>query len=246
MMNVKFRKLHADAATPVYAKPGDSGFDLVVTEDVIVRPGETAKVPTGLAFEIPQGYEIQVRPRSGVTTKTKLRVVLGTVDQQYRGEVAVMVDNVAQLEYQLRSDYMGDDPTYYLDTVYAFSQMTTLNAFRGVNEPFEKPKSGVLLNLVDGGTEFVECHEFHAYSDLPRGTYLIRKGDRIAQAVIAPVAAATFTQVDELSETERGAGGFGSTGVRVQTPLTGIPMLDADIRDAAKRIADAVMREMDK
>lgn len=166
---VRFRKLHADAATPVYAKPGDSGFDLVATEDVIVRPGETAKVPTGLAFEIPQGYEIQVRPRSGVTTKTKLRVAFGTVDQQYRGEVAVMVDNTAQKTVDIG--------------VYSH------------------------LRLIDGDI---------VHSEVKRqpNTYLIRKGDRIAQAVIAPVATATFTQVDELNETERGTGGFGSTGTR--------------------------------
>lgn len=210
-MNVKFRKLHADAATPVYAKPGDSGFDLVATEDVIVRPGETAKVPTGLAFEIPQGYEIQVRPRSGVTTKTKLRVVLGTVDSGYRGEVAVMVDNVAQVEYQLRSDYMGDDRTHYLDARTAFTQIAEVSPLP--TQP-SKITTGVYLRTLDGGFAVKECDIFHELADVPHGTYLIRKGDRIAQAVIAPVATATFTQVDELNETERGTGGFGSTGTR--------------------------------
>lgn len=212
-MNVKFRKLHADAATPVYARPGDSGFDLVATEDVIVRPGETAKVPTGLAFEIPQGYEIQVRPRSGVTTKTKLRVVLGTVDQQYRGEVAVMVDNVAQVEYRFYTGYDGDgdDHTHSLEVATAECSQTMVVA-KG-----EKPAptlDGVQLETLDGDGHFIECNPFDVRRALPYGTYLIRKGDRIAQAVIAPVAAATFTKVDELSETERGALGFGSTGTR--------------------------------
>lgn len=56
---------------------GDAGFDLVAAEDVIIKPGETKVIPTGLAFEIPPGYEMQIRPRSGMSRKTKLRVVLG-------------------------------------------------------------------------------------------------------------------------------------------------------------------------
>ncbi|WP_255290156.1 dUTP diphosphatase [Bacillus cereus] len=77
-----------------YAKPGDSGFDLVAAEDTIIWPGETKVVPTGLAFEIPPGYELQVHSRSGMTRNTELRVVLGTLDSGYRGEVGVLVDNI--------------------------------------------------------------------------------------------------------------------------------------------------------
>ncbi|WP_324627910.1 dUTP diphosphatase, partial [Bacillus paranthracis] len=82
-----------DVELPKYAKSGDSGFDLVAAEDTIIWPGETKVVQTGLSFEIPPGYELQVRPRSGMTRNTKLRVVLGTVDSGYRGEVGVLVDN---------------------------------------------------------------------------------------------------------------------------------------------------------
>lgn len=83
-----------DVELPKYAKTGDSGFDLVAAEDTIIWPGETKVVPTGLAFEISPGYELQVRPHSGMTRNSKLRVVLGTVDSGYRGEVGVLVDNI--------------------------------------------------------------------------------------------------------------------------------------------------------
>lgn len=70
--------------------------NLVAAEDAIIWPGETKVVPTGLAFEMPPGYELQVRSRSGMTRNTKLKVVFGTVDSGYRGEVGVLVDNTAR------------------------------------------------------------------------------------------------------------------------------------------------------
>lgn len=162
-MNVKIKLLRPDAVIPQYAKPGDAGFDLVAVEDVIIEPGETALIPTGLAFEIPEGYELQIRPRSGITSKTKLRVQLGTIDAGYRGEVSVIVDNT--------------------------STDTWSNASRRVDNTYDE----LTRNKTRG--------------------YIIRKGDRIAQGVIAPVASATFTEVDELGESQRGEGGFGSSGV---------------------------------
>lgn len=148
-MNLRTKiKRVRDVELPRYAKPGDSGFDLVAAEDTIIWPGETKVVPTGLAFEIPPGYELQVRPRSGITRNTKLRVVLGTVDSGYRGEVGVLVDNT------------------------------------------EIPK-----------TTNMQAH-------------VIEKGTRIAQGVIAPVVTAHFEEVDELSDSERGTNGYGSTGVK--------------------------------
>ena len=168
-MNIKIKRLHPDAVIPKYAHAGDSGFDLVAVEDVIVMPGETALVKTGLAFEIPAGYELQVRPRSGITLKTKLRVQLGTVDAGYRGEIGVIVDNIA------------DDP---LVNVAPYLSHIDGNDYRTDGEIF--------LNE----------------------TYIIRKGDRIAQGVIAPVAKMEFEEVDELSDTERSNKGFGSTGIK--------------------------------
>ncbi|MBP1907794.1 dUTP pyrophosphatase [Paenibacillus turicensis] len=94
-MQVKVKKLNDNAVIPVYAKQGDSGFDLVSTKYMLIEPGETKIVPTGLSFEIPEGYEMQVRPRSGVTLRTKLRVQLGTIDSGYRGEIGIIIDNIS-------------------------------------------------------------------------------------------------------------------------------------------------------
>jgi len=170
-MNVNIKRLHPDAVIPQYAHEGDAGFDLVAVEDVIIEPGETALIPTGLSFEIPPGYELQLRPRSGITLRTKLRVQLGTVDSNYRGEIGVIVDNIfreTSLAYRNR--------TYYTDG----SSVKNENS-NDVN-----------------------------------GTYIIRKGDRIAQGIIAPITQAHFVEVSELSETDRGEGGFGSSGVRLR------------------------------
>lgn len=146
-INVKVRKLTPDAVIPRYMTEGSAGFDLTATEDVIIRPHQTVLIPTGLAFEVPPGYELQIRPRSGLSRKTGLRIpnAPGTVDSDYRGEVMVIAHNAG-------------DSAYY-----------------------------------------------------------VHKGDRIAQGVIAPVYRAVFEEVydeDELSVTERGSGGFGSTGNR--------------------------------
>lgn len=167
---VNIKRLHPDAIIPKYAKPGDSGFDLVAIEDVIIAPGETVLVPTGLAVEIPAGYELQVRPRSGISLRTKLRVQFGTVDAGYRGEVGVIVDNIRRV-----------------DSV------------------------GHIYSRIDGTDRASTCVDAP-----PRGSYVILKGDRIAQGVIAPVERATFEVVDELTESERGTGGFGHTGVTAE------------------------------
>lgn len=171
-LNVKVKKLHDDAVIPQYAHEFDSGFDLVAVKDVIIKPGESAKVPTGLAIALPIGFELQVRPRSGVSAKTKLRISNspGTVDSGFRGEICVLVDNTIPLNVR------------------------TL--------PLRKE-----VWLISGKA-------IQTTNEVSAGAYLIRKGDRIAQGVIAPVYQADFEVVDELDETERGAGGFGSSGVR--------------------------------
>jgi dUTP pyrophosphatase len=169
-LRVKIKRLHDAAVIPKYAREGDAGFDLVACQDVVIEPGATVIIPTGLAFELPPRYELQVRPRSGITVKSKLRVALGTVDSGFRGEVGVIVDNIwRKYEGKFTKKYIKLD---------------------GMPEP------------VAGG-----------YS-CSKGTYIIRKGDRIAQAVIAPVEQAHFVEVDELGETSRGSNGFGSSGVK--------------------------------
>ena len=170
-VNVKIKRLHPDAVIPQYAHEGDAGFDLVAVEDVIIEPGETKLIRTGLAFELPDGYEMQIRPRSGITLKTKLRVQLGTVDSGFRGEIGVIVDNIAE-------DPCGNESQY--------------------------------LTYIDG-LDYRTDGEMY-----PNDTYLIRKGEKIAQAVIKPVEQAHFIEVDELSDSERGEGGFGSSGVKFQ------------------------------
>lgn len=166
---VKIKKLREDAVIPRYARAMDAGFDLVAVEDVIIAPGESAKIPTGLAFALPEGYELQVRPRSGIGAKTKLRLsnAPGTVDAGYRGEVCVLMDNI-----RFPSRQMGH----------------------------------VCLDASE--------QEVTVEQEVDRHSYLIRKGDRIAQGVIAQVPQALFEVVDELDETERGSGGFGSSGIQ--------------------------------
>lgn len=143
---VKVKKLahFKTGELPTYGSLHASGFDLVaqLPYKFTISPGERALIPTGLAFEIPPGYEIQVRPRSGWAIKKGISVVNtpGTIDADYRGEVQV--------------------------------------------------------GLVHLGKEPMD----------------ILPGDRIAQAVLCPVVQAELFEVTELSSTERGAGGFGSTG----------------------------------
>jgi len=132
----------ADLPLPAYATEGAAGMDLLAARDTVLPPGGRALVPTGIAVAIPDGFEMQVRPRSGLALRHGVTVLNapGTVDCDYRGEVGV-----------------------------------------------------ILLNT--GGAPFA-----------------IARGDRIAQAVFAPVTRAGFEEVVVLPETRRGSGGFGSTG----------------------------------
>lgn len=92
---IPIEKCHADAKVPVYAHSGDAGLDVYTVEDVTIHPGQTVIVPTGLKCALPLGYELQVRPRSGLSVKTPLRVANapGTIDSNYRGEIGIIVTN---------------------------------------------------------------------------------------------------------------------------------------------------------
>ena len=131
---------------PAYETPGSAGMDLRAAapehEPITLRPGARALVPTGLCMAIPMGFEVQVRPRSGLAAKHGVTCLNtpGTIDSDYRGEVKV-----------------------------------------------------ILINL--GEEDFV-----------------IRRGERIAQMIVAPVVQAAWLETESLDETARGAGGFGSTG----------------------------------
>ncbi|MCX7749509.1 MAG: dUTP diphosphatase [Clostridia bacterium] len=86
------------AVLPSYAKPGDAGMDVYAAEDIMIRPGETVIVPTGIKFAIPEGYEIQVRPRSGISLNTPLRISNspGTIDSGYRDELGIIMTNASE------------------------------------------------------------------------------------------------------------------------------------------------------
>lgn len=143
-IDIKLKRLPHGAGLPLpqYETPGSAGMDIRAADDVIIPPGERRLVPTGFAIAIPQGYEVQVRPRSGLALKHGISVpnTPGTVDSDYRGELGV-----------------------------------------------------ILIN--------------HGHVD-----FLVDRGERIAQIVVAPVQRGRFIEVDVLDDTVRGAGGFGSTG----------------------------------
>ena len=176
-IEIKFKRTNKDVPFPSYKLNGDSGFDFVAVETVIVEPGETIVIPTGIALNLYNGMEVQVRPRSGISSKTKIRVTLGTGDSNYRGELCVIVDNIAH-------------PRYRFD-----SQTSSL-----IEESSNK-----VMNLKG---EYEEIDK-----EVPVGSVIIRKGERIAQGVLCFVIKGIFVEVDELSETDRGTDGFGSTGV---------------------------------
>lgn len=171
-IQVGFKRLNENATLPTKAHATDSGFDLYAAEDVIIEPGETVVIKTGIAVQLPEGYEATVRPRSGVTSRTKLRVQLGTIDRGYSGEIGVIVDNI-EFESGVTVEDVG-----------------TFRVHDIANE------------ISDVADEVDVC------------SYIIRKGDRIAQLVVQPLPSVEAYEITgELGETERGGNGFGSTGV---------------------------------
>ncbi len=100
-MRIPIKKLHPDAILPTYAHgpEEDAGLDLCAIERVVLQPGISQAVPTGLAIELPPGYEAQVRPRSGLALKHSLTVNFGTIDPGYRGEIRVVMFNLGRAPY---------------------------------------------------------------------------------------------------------------------------------------------------
>ena len=100
-INITYKKLSEDAIVPTYAHAGDAGADIYAVEACTVNPNETVAVGTGIILKIPKGYEAQIRPRSGMSAKTKLRVANapGTIDSNYRGEIKVLIDNYGDAPY---------------------------------------------------------------------------------------------------------------------------------------------------
>lgn len=141
-IKVKIKRIE-NGKIPEYKTEGSSGADCYARIDkpVVIKARKFATIPLGFAVEIPEGYEMQIRPRSGLARKNGIETVLGTIDSDYRGEVGAIVFNDSDFDFVVKNE------------------------------------------------------------------------DRIAQAVIAPVIKANWIETEELSETKRGEGGFGSTGV---------------------------------
>ena len=144
-VDIRVQRLDHGAGLPLpaYATSGAAGMDITAAESLTLRPGKRHAVATGFAFAIPDGYEVQVRPRSGLALKHGITCLNtpGTIDSDYRGEVKVILAN------------LGDED------------------------------------------------------------FVINIGDRIAQIVVAPVTQGIMCEVEALDDTDRGTGGFGSTGV---------------------------------
>ena len=144
MVKLLIKKLNEEVIVPEYKTRGSSGMDLManINSDIYIKPGEKAIIPTGIAVSIPVGYEIQIRPRSGLAAKKNISIsnTPGTIDADYRGEIKIILINFGKQEFK------------------------------------------------------------------------INPNDRIAQMVLCPVIKAELEVVDELQDTKRGRGGFGSTG----------------------------------
>mgnify|MGYP001421532868 FL=1 len=146
MTKILIKRLSKEVSLPKYETNGSSGMDLAanINANIDIDPGKTAIIPTGLALSIPKGFEVQIRPRSGLAAKQKISVLNtpGTIDADYRGEIKVILINLGQ------------------------------------------------------------------------DTFKVEKGLRIAQMIVCPIVQAQLQEVDDLNETERGKGGFGSTGTK--------------------------------
>ncbi len=96
-IKIYIEKCRENAIIPTYANPGDAGMDVYASEDITIEPGATVIVPTGLKVAIPEGFEIQVRPRSGISFRTKIRLSNspGTIDSGYRDEIGIIMSNVS-------------------------------------------------------------------------------------------------------------------------------------------------------
>ena len=146
MTKIQIKKLSSTVSIPKYETLGSSGMDIAahIENNIIINPGEKFLVSTGFSIAIPKGYEVQIRPRSGLAAKRSITVLNtpGTIDVDYRGEIKV-----------------------------------------------------ILINL---GKE----------------KFIVKNGERIAQMVVCPVVQANLEEVEDLPDTERGSGGFGSTGTK--------------------------------
>lgn len=106
MNTLKIKKLHPDAIVPTRSHPHDAGLDLYALEDTAVLTNTTDVIRTGIAVDIPPGYEAQVRPRSGVSLKTSFKVILGTVDSGYTGEIKIILQNFQDPYLEIQDEFI--------------------------------------------------------------------------------------------------------------------------------------------
>ena len=99
MIDIHIEKCREDAKLPSYAHDGDAGMDLYAAEDVIIEPGRTALVPVGIKLAIPYGYEVQIRPRSGLTLNDGIVAQLGTIDGDFTGSMGIILINFGEKEF---------------------------------------------------------------------------------------------------------------------------------------------------
>ena len=104
MVKVKVQKAHKDAVAPKYANHGDAGLDLFSCEEILIRPGEQALVPTGIKMAIPYGYVGLIWDKSGVAAKSQLKTMAGVIDSGYRGEVKVVLRNHSPVDFKVEKN----------------------------------------------------------------------------------------------------------------------------------------------
>jgi len=129
----------SDNVDPIWAKEGDSGFDLRAClpngeKDVVLQPFERMLIPTGLYFELPMGYELQIRPRSGHSFKTGLMAILGTVDTGYRGEIKVIMINLSNEPQKIEAGERVAQGVVASRVSTEFGKMVKLNSVKEMTE----------------------------------------------------------------------------------------------------------------
>lgn len=159
------KKLSEHATLPTKAHETDSGFDLYAAEDVIIQPGETAIVKTDIALVLPEQFEAQVRPRSGVTSKTGLRVQLGTIDNSYRGGIGIIVDNIS-MDYMKTETYL----TKFVKLINGNREVTTQPGGRTVSGTYKICKGDKLAQLVVQHLPKVQTYDADDLGVTERGT----------------------------------------------------------------------------
>lgn len=185
-LTVKFKRLNENARVPTQGSIYSAAFDVYAIENIKLEPGETKLIMLGFAVALPQGYDMKLLQRSGLSGKgVVVRNAPGLIDEDYRGEMGVL------LKYEPENTHKA------IKKLYVSLQRFTKNLV-----------SGAAFNIDMAKTKLFEALNFE-----PFPPYIINSGDRIGQLQVQKVVPFYFEEVEELDETDRGSGGFGSTGV---------------------------------